>query len=577
MRIAALKFSSMFTKLVWAALLMSALLLSACGGKDKRAKTPKGQVALSASVLEFEVPPARTVSEEEAEQALLAFGLGEDAKDVKRTGKGGNYIYTNITLESDEFSMGSFEITGLHMLGDIPMFDGIIFRDVTTFDEDNGVKSSFDEVTFIGPTPMLCQMIADGIEAEKVSGEDEDIAAYFKATIANLDALDLSAEDRKARLVIGFDQFTMAGVSAVGDGLKITVGSMVIGRTKDGTGAGQLRDLNITMVDSIDDVLVVLKLGLYEITDFNLEKFSMFADPDFYVRVQSGDSEEELMGVLKSYIDPFNPHFAGYLVKDFSFAMDESFSIDMSQASLVSTRKGDVLTRVTRVSPITIMWPEHVADQDLQGVLDVYASMGYDKVVVSGGATTTLNETKDTIDVSNYHVQFDDMFRVSSDIKMGGVKTGLNKFVDVMGAEGFDTKTDDEVAVTLFRMLGSELKTFELTLTFTDLSIIEQSLKLGAKKLTDEDVGEFTPEMMNAKAKASVSMFPLLAQDDAQLEYLTDVSEAMTSLIDNSGSITFSMKPKMPIDFEAIQAGVAAGEFDISVLGLEVSAQPPKH
>ena len=86
-----------------------------------------------------------------------------------------------------------------------------------------------------------------------------------------------------------------------------------------------------------------------------------------------------------------------------------------------------------------------------------------------------------------------------------------------------------------------------------------------------------TPEMMKGKAKAGVTMLPMAAQDDAQLEYLTDLSEALSSLIDNGGSITFRMNPKMPLDFKAIEEGVESGEFDISVLGLEVSAQGAEH
>ena len=99
--------------------------------------------------------------------------------------------------------------------------------------------------------------------------------------------------------------------------------------------------------------------------------------------------------------------------------------MDMDQASLISTRKGGVITRKTRVSPITFSWPEQVADPDLQKAFDNYARMGYDKVVLSGGVTTVLNEADDTVHVSEYYVQFDDMFKVSGDLKMEGVKTAF--------------------------------------------------------------------------------------------------------------------------------------------------------
>jgi len=575
MRIAASKFSNMFTKFVWAALLMSALLLSACGGKDKSVKTPKGQVALSASVLKFETLPARTVSEEEAEQALLAFGLGEDAKDVKRTGKGGNYIYTNIALESDEFSIESLEVKGLHMLDDVPMFDSIAFKDVTSIDEDSGVRFSFKEAIFVGPTPMLSQIIADSIKNRSVISEDEDVEAYFKAVTADIDQLNLSAEDREARLAIGFDSFSISGISAEAEGLDMTIESIIFGQAADGTGAAQIENISVNFADVSSEEKGALKLGLYETTGFNLKKYAVFANPDFYIRAETEGFEEELSNLLISFLDPYNPDYESYLIKDFSFAIEGNLSVDMDQASLVSTRKSGVITRVTTVSPITILWPEQVADTDMQEIIDAYASMGYDKLVISGGMTAVLNEARDTIDVSEYYVQFDNMFKVSADIKMGGVKKAMTIFASMF--EELEGKSDDEAGLEMMKILASEFKTFEFAVTFTDLSIIERSLKLGAEKLTEEGVGDFTPEMMNGKAKAGVMMLPMAAQDDAQLEYLTDVSEALTSLLDNSGSITFSMKPKMPLDIEAIAADAQNGEFDISVLGLGVSAQEPKH
>ena len=116
-----LKLSNTLAKFLWAALLTSTLLLSACGGKDKSAGLPKGQKVLSASVLEFDTIPKRTVSEDEAERALAAFGVDEinSVDGVKRSGAGGNYVYTKQNAKDADFTIGSFEVIGLHMLGDI--------------------------------------------------------------------------------------------------------------------------------------------------------------------------------------------------------------------------------------------------------------------------------------------------------------------------------------------------------------------------------------------------------------------------------------------------------------------------
>ena len=126
------------------------------------------------------------------------------------------------------------------------------------------------------------------------------LAAYFKAVLADIDKLDLNAEDRKARLVIGFDSVSMSGISIDGDGTDISVESMILGKTKDGTGAAQIKNVHIDIVDDPGDTQGFLKLGLYETTGFNLEIFSMFANPDFYARAEAGDNDEELIEILKA-------------------------------------------------------------------------------------------------------------------------------------------------------------------------------------------------------------------------------------------------------------------------------------
>ena len=77
--------------------------------------------------------------------------------------------------------------------------------------------------------------------------------------------------------------------------------------------------------------------------------------------------------------------------------------------------------------------------------------------------------------------------------------------------------------------------------------------------------------LLKGKAKAGVSMMPMAGLDEAQQKLLTDMAEAFTHMIDEGGSVTFDFKPKMPIDVDAVAAGIENGEFDVDILGLTVS------
>ncbi len=509
------------------------LILGGCGDKNK---TKTSKAATSIEKIE-----ARKVSDAEGLQALAAFSLAKsgsgDLQWDKRNGSAGNYTFSDITINSKEdaaVAIGQIEVWGAHMAGEQASFDKIEFRDFSARKEDD-TDVTIATIALVKPSPALASGLA------KAFGGDKD-------------AFDNIEGD------IGFQAISFTGFNLTDDDVNMNIKSVSMGETKDKTGVFSLQGFTLdAQNDDGKKGNVKMSLGAFDVTGANLKKYKGIIAEAMKNGGNDGKLNEKAMANLMKSMNVYDPDFKTASIRDFALNA-EGMTITMKSFDASADKKDGKVTMVQEMSPLKIVAPKDSKDPGLQKFTESLASMGYDSLEFTMGGKSILDEEADTMQSFDTYIALKDGFRLSYDFDLTGYKAFAEKTAS-LSAQG-----SGQNPMAAMDMM-SALQFNQLRISLRDDSIVDRGFKFAAEQQGG------TADSLKTQAKAMLGFATMMAQDEAQQKLAAELVAALTTLIDNGGTLTIEMNPEKPANLGSIAMGGMGGNLDVKALGLSVKTE----
>jgi len=526
----ALKVSTLALNLAMGGAIAATLILGGCGDKNKT-KTSKAGAAI-------EKIEARKVSDAEGMQALSAFSLGTSGAGKlqwdNRDGSAGNYTFTDVKISDDDSTatVGQIEVWGAHMAGEQASFDKIEFRDFSARDGKDDTDVKIATIALVKPSPALAGGLA------KVFGGDKD-------------AFDNIGGD------IGFQAISFTGFNLTNDDVNMTIKSVSMGETKDKTGVFSLNGLTLDgKGDGGTKPNVKMSLGSIAVTGANLKKYKGIMTQAMKSGGKDGDMSETAMADLMKSMNIYDPDFKTASIQDFDMNAD-GLLITLKSFEASANKKGGKVTMVQKMSPLVITPPKDSENADMQKMTETLASLGYESLEFTMGGKSVLDEKSDTMKGTDTYIELKDGFHLSYDFDIAGYKAFAEK------AAALSAQGDAANPMAALGMMNA-LQFNRLRISLRDDSIVDRGFKFAAEQQGG------TADSLKTQAKAMLGFATMAAQDEAQQKLATEMVAALTTLIDNGGTLTIDMNPKKPINFGDISMG---SDIDVEALGLSVKTE----
>lgn len=516
--------------LTFACAMSGALVLGGCGKKNKAPKAAQ-----------LEEVQKRTVDEAEATKALKAMALDSSGDGVlswaARDGKAGNYVYRDVTIKDDTdelVKVGEMELVGVHMEGESPAFDKIVFKDVNATDIEKGDKTEmhFGKIAIVKPSPALAKAFA-----EAFNGDDD--------AFENIEG------------EVGFKAMSLADMSISDKDVNMNIKALNMGEADDKTGVFSLKDLS---VDGNKDEKVKIRLESIDVTGANLKKYKGIIK----AAMKDGDSDKFAAEYFKSTMNVYDPDFRHASLKGLD-ADIEGLKITLDSYVADATKKGDKMVMEAKMTPLRVVPPAETTDRGMKEFKKALDTMGYDSLEFTAGGTSILDEKADSMVAKDTFVAMKDGFRFSYDLDM----TGYKAFMEQAAAMQAEQAKNGGKANPMAAMgMMSALTINKMHVAFRDDSIVDRVFKLAAA----EKGG--SPEALKSQAKAMLGFLSMAAKDEAQQKLAQDIGKAVSELIDNGGSLVIDVNPQQPVNLMQLGMGAASGKVDVNALGITVSHEP---
>lgn len=523
-----MKHTHTISTIALAVALSFSLTLGGCDKKDDKGtnashKTSSKIVAKTAGKI-VQVKK-RKVSDAQAQQALTALSLNESGSGIlewgTRSGREGNYTYNDVKITADAdniITVSSMELMGAHMEGEEPSFDKVILNGFQA-KEDGGDNVNVDikKLSLSEPSPALSGAIAASF------GGDEN-------------AFDDISGDVK------FGGFSLADFKLkAGDG-GFNIDAVDFGKAKDKTGVFTLSNFDLDIQDGED---VKMRIGSVSATGLNLEKYEGIMS-----KMMQNDEDEAMQDIMSS-LNPYDPDFENISIKDVSFGADGMVgSLESYVGNVV--KKGDRIIMKQSMSPLTLKPPVE-AKGKAKEFAEALSTMGYSELSLTMQGTTELNAAEDTMKTYDTFVEMKDGFKLSYDVDVTGYKAMLEPM-----------KANDIMAAMTY-MDG--MKIGKLNMAFRDDSIIDRGFKLAASQQGG------TADELRSQAKMGLAFLPMMAKDEGQQKIAKQLSEALSELLDNGGTLTLDMQPEGgELDLGSVMSGaMQGGNVDVSKFDITIS------
>jgi len=516
-----------FTRALSASLILStALTMGACKGDNKSglsdsspAKALKIDGVSGNDIGKLFANSSRKVSDKDAEQALTKLGLGDKSAALSwnnRSGKAGNYVYTDLTATSDDgeaVTMDKLELIGVRMDGGAATFDILKAFDIKTSDDD--VTASFGKVELSGPSPKMAAAItkafADASKIENMNDldfdidfDDEDI--YFDAI--NIESVSLNAEEGGGTL----KQLAWGEVGDTGRGLFLLDG------------------LNFNIKEK-GKPAVKIKLDSASARGVDMDAFKDIKDR----QKNMARGPQGMMGMFSGN-NTFAKTFDTMGFKNLDVEVG-SLSIRSDGAQGSAKQKGDVTTIKQVLQPLTIKFSEAPEDREMKQAYELFQTLGYDEMVITSAQTSSLNEKTGEVKVENSYLDLKDGFRLAYNLDAGGL-------------------TDSPDAANAMENMTLS----RLDLSLEDKSILDRAFKLAAKQQGS------SAGLLKMQAKGGLMMMTAMAQNEQQQDMAAQLSKAVTKFIDDGGTLKIGVNPEAPIRASELK-NMNPGTMDMSTLG----------
>lgn len=508
--------------LALATALSATLLLGGCGKKDKAA-TPK-------ALKNIEQVDVRKVSEAQATQALSSACLSNSGDSAlswsSRDGEAGTYTFNDLSIEDagEALKIGSLELVGMHMEGELTAFDKIVFNGINMDVED--VKFSAGKIALIEPSPVLANAFA-----QTLCGAD--------------DAFDNLSGD------ISFGGLTTTDLKFTADEGTGSLGSMVLGYETDKTGMFSMSDMKMNF--DVDGETGQFNIGSIDMTGLNMDKYGEFFAESFKSGFNGTDISQSVVKKLSARMDPYDPDYDHISMKNVNIDI-AGMTLDFNSYVADMKTKGGKIIATQEMSPMTIKFSDD-ASGDLAEAGAALKEFGYDELVLTMGGTTILDEKTDSMTTEDTYITLKDGFKLSFDMDMNGYSEFMAKYNELSLSDNPDPST----AMDMFATMDIN----NLTVSFRDDSIIDKSFAFAAKTQGG------TVKELKSQATMGMAMMAMFAEDEAQQKLATDAGAALTTLINDGGTLVIRMQPKDGFDMGA----TLEGDIDVAAMGLSIETK----
>jgi len=515
----------------------SIITLGACSPKEKLADGPKpvSEKWIMANIdTEFE---PRDVSADEAQKALETLSLWEVNDEIRwdsREGENGNYVFSNITSDTNDFTIEALTIKGLRMMD--------------------------EEVSF-----------ADYFELEGLTFSDPEENAVFKAKKVTLSVPDADMMVELLQTIQAADEGSENSVMQemfANDKVNVTLGE---GFIDDLTVTADGVDFNLDFVGwAENEETRKLSLLMKNITGsateegkapvkFNLDNISMEGlDLEYYDSAFSND--------LTS-MNPFDPTVESFLMENLAMEGDGFFLNLPKLASWYTDKKDGVFYGISKMPNLTFGFTDNPQDPEFAEMKANLAKLGYEAMEFSMDSRTLLDETNDMVEVEFGRLSMKDGFDMNFDYKISGLKSMMAQFETLKDKEalendmqGLGLVMDPEFPAAL-----NALSIHNMGLEFVDQSILERSFNLVAEEQ------EVSTDLVKQQAKGGVMMMTLGAKGDYQTQLAQSFAQNMQQLIDEGGALKISMSPGESLKIGDIMDGIKEQQ-TAQILGTEIES-----
>lgn len=496
----------------------------------------------------------------EASAALAAMNLAESGSgraafgEVSQDGDGA--VYSNVTIEipgdtddpeDDGATMviGTMELDGLDMIDGQASFSKLSLSNIRIEPHDAEAAANGDlsiaGIELLNPSPALAAWVASlngsGDPAEFPPIEEVSFDSWSLSDFN----LDFNDDGDEGRFLIDSIQF--AGV----EDSKISV--------------ARISSLSLSGQSDEDDPFTA-SLGSISITGAALDLLASSFEKGF-------ESDEDFAASLMEsmYDNPMEPGYDTFSLEAFDFQMG-GVSFDVPSYATTVDRNDDGVAVGGVTAPFTATLsadPEGgESGAELAGALGM---MGYETLVISGAGKSSFDPETDTVQFSaaDNYLTLADGFT----IRYGGDMTGFSDYMEQL--QGLDFEAMDGSSRTNEKVMQQAIAALELnqfTLSLEDDSIIDRAINLYAAQ-SGED-----PAAVRQQATFGAAMLPMMAaQTGIDPAIATDLSTGLTSLLQNSGTLTISLNPQTPLSASTFSNIEDPSIITKDMLGLTVTHQ----
>lgn len=489
--------------------IVSVLIMGGCSDKNKGADTETHTISMAAldsttltpdQFKPFLAVDNRKVSETDAERALTMMGLntpreGQFSWNSKR-GKAGDYSYKNLTAvgkDGEDIKIAELNLTGVHMSNDAPTFDRI---DVSGLDVTGADATlSLASMSLSDPSPALGASI---LEALQTAQRVKDLSQMSGDLQIDGDDIEFGAL-LMTDLTAGSTDGTMS-LSSLGWGEDDSSGKAIF----------LVEGIKLSGKDKESETPVNMSLDYASATGIDSAQ----------MRRMRQDGEQP------NLFSPYNHMADGVSLKNFKLSAD-TLNFTIPSITTKSDMSGSKKTIKQVMDASTLSFSAKPTSPDLVEAWTFFQQSGYESLQFSGSSTTIIDETADTIEITDSRLSLKDGFDLNFSMTGSGLTSG-------------STAGEGEPA----QMLNA-LSIGSLNLSLTDKSIVDRVFNAVAAQQGN------SPSVVKMLTKTGLMGFGFMASGQAetkdQQKLITEGVNALSKFLDSGGKLTINLNPAQPL------------------------------